>query len=388
MKMYFERNIKLHYVISSLMWGRFFIPVIALFFIASQVSLEQFTIIMSVFALATLLFEIPSGAVTDLLGKKNILLLSRFLYLVEIALIAFFDGFLIFLIAKIISGVAVSFTSGASESLVYDSLKRLKREKDYKKVAGLANTISNISMVVVFITGSYLFTIYYKLPALASLPLVFIGFILTFFITEPYNSKTKITVKNSVLQMAKGLKYFKNNYYLKYLALFTFIMGSTIAMMLNLSSKYFELILIPVASIGLISFFMSLTTAYSSKKAHDMEVFLGEKNSIIYSASLLFLAVLLSAFLFYYIGVIFLFIVAFVSGFYHVLIGDYVNKHVTTSTRATMLSVNNMFSNIGVFLIFPAIGFLGEEISFSFSLFFLSALIFICLTLLIYFYKK
>ena len=56
-----KQNIKLIYIISSLMWMRFFVPILALFYIASEVSLEEFTIIMSVFALATLILEIPSG---------------------------------------------------------------------------------------------------------------------------------------------------------------------------------------------------------------------------------------------------------------------------------------------------------------------------------------
>ena len=59
------------------MWGRFFIPVLALFYIASQVSLEQFTIIMAVFAFSTLILEIPTGVIADLLGKRKTLLISR-----------------------------------------------------------------------------------------------------------------------------------------------------------------------------------------------------------------------------------------------------------------------------------------------------------------------
>ena len=43
-----RRNIPLMYTIGSLMWARFFIPVLALFYIASQVPVDQFSIIMAV----------------------------------------------------------------------------------------------------------------------------------------------------------------------------------------------------------------------------------------------------------------------------------------------------------------------------------------------------
>ena len=81
-KQYFERNIKLNYIIGSLMWGRFFIPILALFYIASQVTLEQFTIIMAVFAFSTFVLEIPTGVIADLLGKKKALLISRAMYVI------------------------------------------------------------------------------------------------------------------------------------------------------------------------------------------------------------------------------------------------------------------------------------------------------------------
>ena len=105
------------------MWMRFFIPVLALFYIASKVSFTEFSIIMSVFALMTLILEIPSGAIADIIGRKKTLIIARFCYIIEIFLIAFYDGFYIFLIAKVISGIGVSLSSGTDQALLYDTLK-------------------------------------------------------------------------------------------------------------------------------------------------------------------------------------------------------------------------------------------------------------------------
>ncbi len=387
-KKYFERNIKLNYIIGSLMWGRFFIPVLALFYIASQVTLEQFTIIMGVFALSTLIFEIPTGVIADLLGKKKTLLISRTMYVIEIILIAFFDGFWVFLVAKIISGIGVSFSSGTNQALLYDSLKRLKKEKEYKKISGLSNAISKISMAFVFIIGAYLFTLNHKLPAILSLPLITLGFILTFFIKEPYIAKKKVNLQNSLIHLKEGLKYFKKNYYLKYLAFFTFLIGSTISMMLSLSSKYFELILIPITFIGIISFILNLASAYSARKAHFLEEKFGEKNSIFLTIILTFFSVFLMSFLIPYIGVFFFLILVFVRGFYEVIIGDYVNRHIETSHRATMLSINNMFDNIGIFILFPIIGYINKIYSWKLSILSFSIFILICCFFLIIYYKN
>ncbi len=387
-KKYFERNIKLNYVIGSLMWGRFFIPVLALFYIASQVTLEQFTIIMAVFAFTTLILEVPTGVIADLLGKKKTLLISRAMYVVEIFLIAFFNGFWPFLIAKVISGIGVSLTSGTGSALLYDSLKRLGRENEHKKISGISSTISKVSMAFVFIVGAFLFSIHPKLPAITSLPLITLGFILTFFLKEPYISKKRINFTNSLKHLKEGIKFFKGNYYLKYLAFFTFLIGSIIAIMLNLSSKYFEVILIPISFIGVISFVMSLIAAYSSKKAHSFEEKIGEKKSIYLITILTFISVFLLSFVIPYFGLLFFLIISFIQGFYEVIIGDYVNKQVESSHRATMLSINNMFDNIGITLLFPIIGYMSKDYSFKVSLIFLSIFVFICSLLLIFYYKN
>ena len=209
------------------MWGRFFVPILALFYIASQVSLSQFTLIMSVFSLSILILEIPTGVLADLFGKKRTLLLSRFCYVIEIFLIAFFNGFWIFLVAKIISGAGVSLSSGTNSALLYDTLKKQGREKEHKRISGTLETVTSISMAFVFIIGAFLFSINYKLPAIVSLPLISLGFILTFFLKEPYKPKKSLTIKNSWNHLIKSLILFSKSDFMKYIALFSlfFLLG-------------------------------------------------------------------------------------------------------------------------------------------------------------------
>ncbi len=370
------------------MWGRFFIPVLALFYIASQVSLAQFMVIMAIFSFTTLILEVPTGVIADLLGKKKTLLISRLMYVIEIFLIAFFNGFWIFLVAKIISGIGVSFGSGTNSALLYDSLKRLKREDEHKKISGIANSISKVSMAFVFIVGAFLFTINYKLPAIVSLPIVTIGFLLTFLIKEPYISKKEFSLKNSLIHLKEGLKYFKINPYLRYIAFFTFLIGSVISIMLSLSSKYFEVILIPITFIGVISLVMNLVSAYTAKKAHLIESHLGEKKSIFSITLVVLFSLFLMSFLFPYFGLIFFFGIALVQGFYEVIISDYVNHHIKSSHRATMLSINNMFDNIGIFILFPLIGLSNKIYGLKTSLFYFTIFVFLCSLVIIFFYKN
>ena len=383
-----ERNIKLQYIIGSLMWGRFFIPVIALFYIASQVTLEQFTIIFSVFALATLVLEIPSGVVADIIGKKKTLILSRALYIIEVYILAFHNGFLLFLIAKIISGFGVSLSSGTSSALLYDTLKKLKIEKEHKRISGKLQTITSISMAVVFIIGGVLFSVHYKLPALLSLPLLILGFILTFWITEPYKSKKKLTIKTSVAHLKEGLRLFWKNKYIKYIILLSIPIATTISIMYSLSSAYFEKILIPIALIGAVAFIGSLIAAYTSKKSHKLEEKLGEKSSLRLIQISVIIAILLMATMANYVGVLFYYIIPFVAAFSTIIINDYTNKHIQMEHRATILSIKNFFGELGIFIIFPLVGYFIKTDSMSASFRYLGIFFAVYLIILAVYHKK
>lgn len=52
------------------MWGRFFLPVLALFYIASQVTVDDFTIIMAAFAAVTFALTVPSGVIAGLVRRR------------------------------------------------------------------------------------------------------------------------------------------------------------------------------------------------------------------------------------------------------------------------------------------------------------------------------
>ncbi len=381
-----KRNIPLIYVISGLMWGRFFIPVLALFYIASQVSLDKFAIIMSVFSLSILLLEIPTGALADLLGRKKTLLLARLMYVIEIILIAFFNGFWIFLIAKVISGVGVSLSSGTSQAITYDTLKKQKRENQYKKISGNIGVVTNISMAIVFIIGAYLFSISPKLPAIVSLPFIVLGFLLTFFLEEPYRSKMKASFKNHWKQIKEGFVYFKKLNFVKYLAIMSLFTSVAISITLSMSSVYFERILIPISLIGALAFIASLLTAFTAKKADKWENKLGEGKSIFIIQILIILGLFLISFMIPYFGYLCYLIIPFVAGFNGVVVGNYMNKHVKSSHRATTLSIANMFGNLGIFILFPFIGHLDKIKGFSFS-FIIFGLIILVGFILLYIYK-
>ena len=351
-----RRNLRIIYATSALVWARFFLPVLALFYIASQVPFEQFSIIMAVFAGVTLLLEIPSGLITDLIGKRKALIISRSCYLLEVALLAFTNGFWPFLIAKVISAVGVSLTSGTSSAMLYDTLRRSFKEHRHKEIKGLTTTISNISMGVTFILGAYLFSIDPKLPALLSLPFLALALVLTFFLKEPYKPNKHLALNSLGKHLSQGLRYFSRHKYVKYLVFYALPFTAAVEVLLASSSAYYKAVGIPVSLIGLVAFAVVMVRAGSSRYAHKLEGKLGEHNSLLLTAGAFNVIMLLLALILPYVSIAFYLTLGLVDGFFLVILDNYLNKHIETSHRATMLSINNLFANLGVVILFPLIG--------------------------------
>lgn len=339
---------------------------------------------MGVFSATILILEIPSGILADRIGKRNTLLISRFLYVVEVALLAFSNGFWPFLIAKVVSGVAVSLSSGTSQALLYDSVKRFDNENNFRKIYGTQKLISYVSMGFVFVIGAYLFTLNTKLPAYASLPLLFIGFVLTFFLKEPYPVSKNVD-ESSFDYLREGIKIFKRHPLLTslvFIGLPIFIINDV---SLANSSAYFALVFVPVGLIGLVNFLINGFASYLARHAEEFLSFLGKK--VVYlTIGISILSCFLLGLTLPYVGIIFFFFIAGSLALYDVFLEDYSNKRILSKYRATSLSLKNMIVNLGLFFGYLLFGLISNySINYSF---YALGFVLIVFSSGVYFWKK
>ena len=121
--------------------ARFYYPVYALLFLEHGLTWEDFGILNGIWAITIILLEVPSGAFADTLGRKRLLVLAGICMVVEMLalLLAPMDGsgwvFWLFVLNRIISGVAEAAASRADEALAYDSLKEAGMEKEWGRLS-------------------------------------------------------------------------------------------------------------------------------------------------------------------------------------------------------------------------------------------------------------
>ena len=120
-----ETNIKLFRLFAFLnrldMWN----AVHVLFLLQRGFSLTQYSILDSLWYVGTLVFEVPTGALTDRCGKKVALLLAVLLQ--GLAFITMITGrsFLALCMAFVVWGLTSSLETGTYSAFLYESLKQV-----------------------------------------------------------------------------------------------------------------------------------------------------------------------------------------------------------------------------------------------------------------------
>ncbi|MGL5766948.1 MAG: MFS transporter, partial [Sarcina sp.] len=180
-----------------------------LYMIYRGMSLIDVGIAEGVFHLSSLLFEVPSGALADLCGRKKSIIYGRICSVIAGIIMLFADSLFGFCLAFMVSAFGYNLNSGAEEALVYDSLKNLNEEEKYLKVSSRLNFIIELSAGLgIFIGGilsEYSYTYLYIVGILMSL----ITLIPAFMFTETKGEnekKEKISIKNHFKKVIEILK--------------------------------------------------------------------------------------------------------------------------------------------------------------------------------------
>ena len=107
-------------------------------------SLVEIGIAEGVFHVASLLFEIPSGVISDVFGQKRSMILSQCMFCLSALLMAFSESLTGICISLIASAFGYNFSSGTREALAYDTLKAGGMEDEYLRYSSTEFTIYRI----------------------------------------------------------------------------------------------------------------------------------------------------------------------------------------------------------------------------------------------------
>lgn len=119
-------------------------------------SILEMQYILIIYALVSLLLEIPCGVLADKWKKKYVLAIALFFCSLEFFISIFAYSFTVFSLAFLAAAVGGSLKSGTLESIFFQTLKDLKKANEYERLMGYLKFLKYGSQSVIAIIGGYI----------------------------------------------------------------------------------------------------------------------------------------------------------------------------------------------------------------------------------------
>lgn len=194
---YLERFVfKLFYLLPAFM---------VVYFTDLGFSMFQIGLLVGMWPLFSLIFDIPTGAIADNYGRKFSVLLGLFLAGIGFLILYFYDNFYLLLATMAFIGISFTFISGADNAWVTDLLNK-KHKRLLHHYFAKSMSLSSLGLVLSGIIGAILVKSYgTKIIWLVSSIAFFISVIILLFADENY-TKRNLSLKKSILETNKQTK--------------------------------------------------------------------------------------------------------------------------------------------------------------------------------------
>lgn len=355
-----KNNIKKIYFFEMLSGMFFAVPIFVLFWQENGLSLTEIMILQSIFAIFTVILEVPTGYFADLEGRKKSIIISSITLVIWMTLYGLWHNFFHFLFAELFFALSVSFSSGTLSALVYDTLQDIWNEKDYKKIWWNIIFYQTLALAFANVTGWFIAKIDLRYTLFASIPFFIITIFIAFSLQEP--KRHKIIIERWYLkELFKAIKIsIIQNEKLRRLVIYSWIIYAFNQSALWLYQPYFKISWLDIAYFWIVFACFQLIAAFSSKYAHHLEEKIGQKYSLIMLVFLVSVSYFLMSNFVFLFSFSFCFIQQFVRWFKSVVITDYVNKLAPSNIRATILSAESFVGKLLYATIIPIIWWIAD----------------------------
>jgi MFS family permease len=361
-----QKNIKL------LAWFNFFTD----FKLYSAIAIIYFTQVtgslalgMSIFSIANIadaLFEVPTGILSDRVGRKKTMIFGALASVLYALCYAIGGSFWMLAIGAVFQGLSVAFYSGNNDALLHDILTESGKEKEFHVFLGKLGSLFQMALAIGAVMGSFLASQSFTLVMWLSVIPQVICFILSLQIIEP-----KIEIKRSTniyMHMREAIELFKTNKKLRLVSI-AGILGSSVGEATFQLQSAFYITLWPLWAVGIakmvsyigamISFYFS--GAFINKVTEIKAILIGNIYSRIVNSIAALFPTQLSPLLYGSTSIFF--------GTLTVAKNSLLQKEFTPHQRATIASLNSLAESLCFAFFALILGSIGDAVGPAKTLF-------------------
>jgi MFS family permease len=362
------------YVLFTVFYNaRAYYPILAILFLDLGLTLDQYVFLNLIWAATIFLFEVPSGALADTLGRKNLLVIASSLMIVEIACLLFapFDGgatlFALCVLNRFCSGLSEACASGADEALAYDSLPAADRADRWDCLLATTMRWRSAGFVIAMILGGLIYNpeplnhilpaalqltpaMAHRLPVALVLCQAFVCLIVTLRMVEP-PLETAGNVKSSCRQAFRltleTARWVFTHPHTRIIVVIGVAIDSVVRNFATLTSTYYRLIDLPEWSFGFIGAGIGVLGWFVPAIARNLNARFSTLANLGIAAAvaLVGLAVLVPAWPVF--GLLPAMLLMTTLGYLAFTVSRALHAEADSSRRATVLSVKGLAFNLG-----------------------------------------
>ncbi len=347
-------NIWKSYLIRMLFWMHFVAAVIVPFYTQwGHLPFSRILLINAWFMLWMFMFEVPTGTVADVLGRKPSLFMGAVISILGTLVYVSRPSFYIFLLAELILACGYSLISGAEEALAYDSLLMLNREAESKKVLARMESFKLTGIIIGALAGGVIAKYFgLRMPMLMQAVPLLAAALLILSLKEPVRHDGH--KKPPYLDLLKaGWRQFRSNRVIRILMLDMVAVGAWVWLIIWFYQQLLKLAHVDIVWFGLVHTLMCVAQIMVLESVRKLETFLGGKRS------LLMVLALVSGVGFILLGFLknpwlIAAVIVVTSGFGLArgpLFINYLNKFISSDKRAIMLSMVSMLRTLTIVMV-------------------------------------
>lgn len=361
-----ERNISLIYLFSGLHMMLVLIPVIIPFFNSRGLDMQQVFMLQGIFSIGVLLFELPSGYFSDLIGRKKTLVASSVFWALGFACFPLSTGFWELVVGEIFMAIAISLSSGTDISLLYDSLEVLEKKKAPVKVVGKKLFYGQIGETIGGLIGGWLVMISIEFVAWTQVLVSCLPIAVVFFIHEPERKKMdKKKHRENAIYIFKAV--FGHSRLLTLIVLNSMFYSLSTLIAVWTYQKYWQELGIELKYFGYLWALTNLSVALMARYVHKIEKRMGSLFVVLLMSTLPIIGYFGMSWVGSVFGVLFCIFFQISRAINQVIFGDALNRRVTGDLRATANSV----TSLGMRLLFvvggPLVGYMIDQKGLSYT---------------------
>jgi MFS family permease len=160
------RTERTYYAVFGLysLWAWLLAPVYPLFLRSRGLDALEVNLVLAAYLIVIFVFEVPTGAAADLVGRKASFVLSCALRALAFGLYALATGFVDCVIAEVIDGIGTTLASGALDAWAIDGMRADGDDRPIDRFFARSQVVVRVTMIGGGVASAYIAAIDFSLP--------------------------------------------------------------------------------------------------------------------------------------------------------------------------------------------------------------------------------